>query len=143
MEETKKRPQLALGYQMKFPTGDVNRGLGSGTLDNALWLSGAKSFGRWVSFANIGYNFLGGGSGRNNLFLGTGLTYQLTEKLIVGAQVYGNSSSASGARDELAWGAGLTYNFAPDRTFLLSLGRSEHGFSDLNVYAGFSFTFGK
>lgn len=142
-EETKNRPQLSVAYQIKVPTADVNRGLGSGTVDNSIWFAGAKSYGRWVAFSNVGYNFLGGRDGENNLFAGFGLTYQLTDKLIVGAQVYGNTASAPGARGELAWGGGLTYNFAPDRSLLLALGRSEEGFSDLNVYAGLSFTFGK
>ncbi len=143
LEETRRRPQLAFGYQIKIPTADVNRGLSSGTVDNAAWLSEAKTFGRWVSFANVGYNFLGGHSGTNNLFWGTGLTYQLTEKLVVGGQVYGSSANAPGARSELAWGLGLTYNFAPDRSLLVSAGRSEHGFSDLNLYVGVAFTLGK
>ena len=142
-EETKKRPQIALGYQLKIPTADAGRGLGSGTLDNTILLTGAKSFGRWVAFSNVGYNFLGGRDGRNNVFLGAGVTYQLTETLVVGAQVYGNSASAPGAKDELAWGAGLRYNFAPDRSFKLMLGKSDRGYSDLNVYAGLAFTFGK
>ncbi len=142
-EETKRRPQLAIGYQIKIPTADVHRGLGSGAVDHCMWISAAKSYGRWSPFANIGYNFLGGHDGTNNMFCGCGITYQVTEKLIAGAQVYGNSANAPGVRDELAWGAGLTYNYMPDKSFLLSLGRSEHGYSDLNVYAGFSITFGK
>lgn len=142
-EETKRRPQLAIGYQIKVPTGDVKQGLGSGATDHSIWLSAGKSYGRWSPFANVGYNFLGGSDGMNNIFYGMGLTYQLTEKLTVGAQVYGNSAAAPGARTELAWGGGFTYNYAPDRSFMLSLGRSEHGYSDLNVFAGVSITFGK
>ncbi len=140
-EENKRKPQLALGYQIKVPTADVDRGLGSGTVDNSFWLTGAKSYGRWVAFTNVGYNFLGGRSGENNLFYGLGLTYQLTEKLVVGAQVYGNTAAAPGTKSELAWGVGMTYNWAPDRALLVGLGRSEQGFSDLNVYAGLQFTF--
>ena len=103
------------------------RGLGSGTLDNMLLLIGAKSFGRWLAFGNVGYTFLGGRNGRNNVALGAGLTYQLTEHLVVGAQIYGNSAAAPAANDEMAWSAGLNYNFAPDRSLKLGIGRSERG----------------
>jgi hypothetical protein len=142
LEETKSRPQLALGYGLKIPTASVRRGLGSGRTDHSLWISGAKSFGRAMLFTNVGYNFQGASDEKNNLFYGVGLEYQVTEQLLLGAQFYGNTSGAPGERGELAWGGGLTYNFAPNRSFLLQLGRSERGFSDLNVFAGFSFTFG-
>jgi hypothetical protein len=141
LEETKHTPQIAMSYQIKIPTADVHRGLGSGTVDNTLWLSTAKSFGRTSLFGNVGYNLLGGSSGKNNLLYGAGVTFQATETVVVGADVYGNSPNAPGANDELAWGVGLQWSFRPDKAFLLHLGRSERGFSDLNVYAGFAFTF--
>lgn len=140
-EETRHAPQIALGYQLKIPTADVQRGLGSGAADHTLWLCASKSYGRATLFGNAGYNFLGGSSGKNNLFYGAGITVQATGTLIVGADLYGNSAAAPGARDELAWGLGAQWNFAPDRSLLLHAGRSERGFSDLNIYAGVSFTF--
>lgn len=142
LDETKKRPQFLLGYQAKFPTADANRGLGTGQMDHILWLAAAKSFKRYYVFGNVGYNKLGNHVvGKDNLYYGVGLTYQVNEKWIVGGQFYGNAPSAAASRSELAWGLGVTYAFAPDKAFLLSLGRSERGYSDLNVYTGFCFNF--
>lgn len=141
-EETRHTPQFALGYQIKFPTADPNKGLGTGSTDHTLWLSSAKTWNRYQLFANVGHNFLGNGTlGTNNWFYGVGLTYQATETLIVGGQLYGNALNAPGGSEELAWGFGLTYNYSPNKALLLQIGRSERGNSDLNVYAGISLTF--
>ncbi|HLK55819.1 MAG TPA: hypothetical protein VKU00_04620 [Chthonomonadaceae bacterium] len=140
-EETKNCPQFALGYQMKIPTASASQGLGTGAMDHALWLSSAKSFKRLQAFGNVGYNFLGGSDGKNNLFYGVGLNYQTTDKLILGAQIYGNSANAPGNTDDLSWGIGAIYMYRPDQALLLQAGRSMKGYSDLNIYAGIGFTF--
>jgi len=143
VEETKRQPQLGFVYSLKLPTASRERGLGTGVVDHSCWLCAAKSFGCCSLFSNVGYNFLGGTAGKNNLFYGAGLSAQVTEKLIVGAQLYGNTSSAPGNRAELAYGVGLVYNFAPDRSFVMQLGRSAEGVSDLNLTVGISFTLGR
>lgn len=139
-EETRRRPQFAFGYTLKLPTADPRRGLGSGAADHSLFFTAAKSYKRWMTFANLGFVAPGSSLNKNNVFYGLGVTYQATERLILGAQVYGNSPAAPGARDELAWGVGATYNTSPDTALMLQVGRSEHGFSDLNITAGFGFT---
>lgn len=140
--ETKNIPSLLLGYQIKLPTADANKGLGTGRADHGLWLATAKSFGRSQAFANLGYNILGNQLfGKDNLFWGVGLMHQLTETLIIGGQFYGNTINAPGGSDEMAWGLALIYNFAPNRSLLLQLGRSERGNADLNVFAGVNFVF--
>jgi hypothetical protein len=139
--ETKTDPQWALGYQIKMPTANKSMGLGTGNFDHRLWLTFGKSFQRLKFFGNVGYNFLGDAKGTNNIYYGLATTFQATEHLIVGAQVYGNAPNARGKNDELAWGVGLRYNYAPDRALMLQVGRSERGFSDLNVYAGVSINF--
>ena len=140
-DETKSSPQFALGYQVKLPTASVSQGLGTGRTDHIVWLSSAKSFKRLQAFSNVGYNFLGHDGSKNNLFYGLGMSYQATETLIVGAQLFGNTANAQGGTDELAWGLGATYNYAPDQSFLFQIGRSMKGFSDLNLYAGLNFNF--
>jgi Putative MetA-pathway of phenol degradation len=143
LQETKHRPQFALDYTIKLPTASRSRGLGTGGADHALIFTGQKAFERFTLFGNIGYNILGDRSGRDNVLYGLVLTYQVTERLSAGAEVYGNTSAATGERAELAWGLGLTYNFAPDRALMLKAAHSVQGLSDLNVYAGVQFNFGK
>lgn len=143
LEEIKVRPQFALDYALKIPTASRSRGLGTGCVDQQLLFIGQKAFKRSTLFGNVGVNLVGDKGSRDSLLYGLAYTYQLTEYLSVGAEAYGNTSAASGQNAEFAWGLGLTYNFAPDRALLLKAGRSAQGFSDLNVYAGIQFNFGK
>ncbi|MGI4788176.1 MAG: transporter [Janthinobacterium lividum] len=141
-EETASRPQLAVSGQIKFPTASRSRGLGSGRYDYTPGLSLGKSFGKYAFCAGAGYNFVGDPDAKNNTYYGVCLTYQTTEKTTVGAQIYGNTAAASGQRDELAYGIGATCNYQPNQSLQVMVGRSMHGFSDLNVYAGLEFDFG-
>lgn len=141
LDESKTRPGIALGYKLKLPTADADRGLGSGVTDNFVWLTIGKSFGRYRLYGNVGYNTLGASGAKDNAYYGMVLNYKVTEKLNVGAEFYGNGAKANNAKDELAWSVGATYRYAPDHTFYLGVGKSEHGFSNLNVYAGVGFTF--
>ncbi len=132
---------MALGFKLKTPTADKVRGLGTGVNDESMWLTMGKSFNRFGVYGNVGYNALGAHGALDNAFYGIVTTYQLTEHLVVGAQFYGNGPKAVKTTDELAWGVGATYNYAPDHAVYLSLGKSERGYSNLNVCAGWSLTF--
>jgi hypothetical protein len=70
------------------------------------------------------------------------LTYQATEKLVVGVQGYGSGPTAQGDVWDLAYGVAATYDVVPDRTLMLAVGRSAHGLSDLDVVAGFQWVLG-
>ncbi len=142
LEETSKRPQVALTGLVKFPTASRQRGLGSGYYDYIPALCLAKSFGRYFACANAGYNILGDPGAISNTYYGLCVTYQATELLTIGGQLYGSGSASPGTSGELAYGLGLTYNYRPDQAFQLTIGRSARGLSDLNVYAGFQFDLG-
>lgn len=141
VQETKFVPSVAFGYKIKIPTANRLIGLGSGFTDNSVWLTAAKSFGRFRIYGNIGDNLLGAPKSKDNLFYGAVTTYKLTERLTVGAQVYGNAPKAAKTKDELAWGLGATYRYAPDHVFFASAGKSERGYSNLNVTAGIKVVF--
>ena len=140
-EETKSRPQVGLAYFLKLPTASPSLGLGSGVADHQVYTMAAKSFGPYMVMADAGYNFVGSNTGKSNCLCGCAVTRQVSPTLNLGAQLYGNSATAPGAPGEFAWGVGGTYNYAPDRTFLVGAGRSMRGFSDCNVYVGWMLTF--
>jgi hypothetical protein len=52
-------PVAELGVLWKIPTGDVDRGLGTGKSDVALELDLARNWGRFTPFATVGYRFVG------------------------------------------------------------------------------------
>jgi hypothetical protein len=139
--ETKILPQWSIAFQSKLPTADASRGLGTGDTDYKLNITVAKHFGRLKLAANAGQNFMGEATSRDNAFAGVLAEYQVTQKLAIGTQLYGNASPAHKARPELAWGMAAKYRYAPDHILLLSVGRSERGYSNLNVYAGLQVNF--
>jgi len=142
-EETKSRPQFAIDYAIKIPTAGRACGLGTGCVDQTFLFVWQKTLGRSAVFGNIGYSAPGDRGSRNNILWGLVLATQMSERLNVGVEFYGNTSDASGERSETAIGLGLTYAFAPNRALLLKAGRSLQSFSDLNIYAGIRFDLGK
>lgn len=141
-EETANRPQIAVTGQIKFPTASRSKGLGTGRFDYTPGFSLAKSFGHYALCAGAGYNFVGDPDAKCNAYYGICLTCQSTQTLVLGAQLYGNSSAAPGTPDELAYGIGLSRTLTPDETLQVMVGRSTQGLADLNVYVGLECVFG-
>lgn len=56
------RSRLSLHGQLKLPTGDPDRLMGSGGLDVAAWITASRSFGgRWLGAGQLGLAYLGPG----------------------------------------------------------------------------------
>ena len=142
VEETHRAPQAGVAYFLKVPTASAARGLGTGKVDHLLYLMSAKSFGKAYVFGQAGCSLLGAAGQKNNAVYGLAVTYQAAEKLILGAQIYGNTAPTEGGPGELAYGFGLTDNFAPNRALLVAVSHSTHGLYDCNLYAGVTWTLG-
>ena len=141
-EETRRAPQVGLAYFLKVPTASVSKGLGTGKADHLLYLMSAKSYGKAYVFGQAGYSLLGAVGQKNNAVYGLAATYQATEKLNIGAQIYGNTTPADGVPGELAYGVGLTDNYAANQALLIAVSHSTRGLSDLNLYVGVTWTLG-
>ena len=141
LNETKTSPQWSVAFQSKLPSADASRGLGTGDADYKFTVTVAKNYGRLKLAANAGQNFMGDAKSRDYAFAGVLGQYQLTQKLNVGLQLYGNASPAHKKPDELAFGVGMKYRYAPDHILLFSVGRSERGYSNLSCYAGLQLNF--
>lgn len=135
-DETKNKPQVALDYAIKIPTAKPSLGLGTGKVDHSGMIIAEKNIGRYDVFGNVGYNLLGSHDEEDNLFWGVATAYQLSEQFLVGPEVYGNTASAPGEHQEIAYGFAVQDTYEPDRTLMFAIGRSTEGFSDLNIYAG-------
>lgn len=79
-------PTVALTVRVKFPTADASRGLGTGEFDEKFGVQLSKNLSaRWVSFADVGYTFVGSPPGvelRNQWNYDVGLGYALTPDLL-------------------------------------------------------------
>lgn len=80
-------PVTELGVAWKIPTGDADRGLGTGEHDVYVELDVSKNFGRVTPFATLGYRFIGdpgGGQLEDAWFSSLGIAASLAPRLQAG-----------------------------------------------------------
>lgn len=136
INETKNDPQVGIAYQIKLPTADKPHKLGTGNVDNKFWLTAQKSMKRWKTWGYLGYNFQSGTSGVNYPFYGWAINNQVTETIIIGAEIVGNQHTVPKKNGEFIWSVCGRWNYVPDRSLLVKFGRSEKGTSDMSLYLG-------
>ncbi len=90
-------PAVAWLFYFKFPTGNVNRGLGSGNPDFGFATALEKSYNRWHGYLNLGYFVNGGQKFLQNYVNDFYFTYVLGAEFSVShpvsilAQIYGGT----------------------------------------------------
>lgn len=132
-EEGRRTPALALAYQVTLIT--LDQGFGRGHSIHTLYLTGSKSLGKGLLWANAGGNVVSK-SGAGWLY-GVACDYPLGRRWRIGAQWYGNSAlTGNGVPEEHAWGVGATCVLNDYWTLLLQVGRSMKGNGGLITFAG-------
>ncbi len=153
LEETGGRPGIAGSLELKLPTGDEARGLGSGEFDYDLRLRAQKTWGCFTAIGNVGYTFLtdpefgGLEQARDNVWLlALGQEYQLAKGTKLLSEIYFVSREEPGEPNRLAGNVGLKQKLRHGLTFHAALGKSirdgNRGGPDLRVYAGVKWEFG-
>jgi hypothetical protein len=98
MSESKSLPAISVSAEIKLPTAKDSL-IGTGKTDFTPFLIASKTTGNFFTSVNISYTFLGRPPGVNvsNLFnYALGTIYQASEKSILFAEVYGNTSALGG-----------------------------------------------
>jgi len=152
-KETARRPGIAGSFELKLPTGDESRGLGSGEFDYDLRLRVQKTWGWFTGIGNAGYTFLtdpefsGVEQPRENVWLFTfGQEYQIAKRTRLLSEIYFVSREEPGAPNRLAANIGFKQKLWDNFTVHAAIGKSvreaNRGGPDLRVYAGFKWEFG-
>jgi hypothetical protein len=81
-------PQLAVYPVLIAPSGNTERGLGSGAIHAFLPLWVQKDFGKWTTYGGGGYGINPGLGNRNYWFFGWQLQRQVTDHLALGAEIF-------------------------------------------------------
>ena len=81
-------PSFLLKTIVKLPTGDEDKGLGSGETDTTLLMVASKTVGHATLHGNIGYTFIGGGSNDDNIIYGIALEYSVIPKLALVGEAF-------------------------------------------------------
>ena len=98
MKETKSFPAISLSAEIKLPTAKDTL-IGTGKTDFTPFLIASKTTGKFFTSINFSYTFLGKPPGvvANNLFnYALGTIFEASEKSIIFAEVYGNTSALGG-----------------------------------------------
>lgn len=134
---------LSASLEVKLPTGNHTRGLGSGATDVDLRARGGWGISREVVYFNLGYTWVGedGKERRENTWFYSGVwDHPLRPMLRMLTEIYGKTSPDPGGPTRLAATIGVKWLLWPQQQFHFSLGRSlrEHaeGGPALRLYVG-------
>ena len=152
LKETERRPGIAGSFELKLPTGDESRGLGTGEFDYDLRLRAQKMWGWFTAIGNAGYTFVtdpefGGAkiSTENVWLLTLGQEYQIARRTKLLSELYFVSREEPGAPNRLAANIGFKHKLRDNLTVHAAAGKSvreaNRGGPDLRVYAGLKWEF--
>ena len=128
--------QLGTYPQLLLPTGDHARGLGEGRVAFVLPLLAQKSWDQWTVYGNVGYWWRGAHETRSYFYAGAVLERELTERLTLGGELFGNSPSERGGNSEFAFNVGGICKLSDHLNLLFSAGRDIVGDTHAMVYVG-------
>jgi hypothetical protein len=140
--ETDFMPQIGVFPLVELPTGDSERGLGSGHTQVFLpvWLQ--KSSGPWMTYCGGGYWINPGAGNRNWWFTGCLIQRQLRPGLAVGAEVFHETAQAVDGRSDTEMNIGVIWDLSESRHLLASFGPRLQGGRGYQAYLAFQLTRG-
>jgi hypothetical protein len=140
--ETNYLPQIGIYPAIELPTGDTDRGLGSGRswYKLPIWLQ--KSWGEWTVDGGGGYALNDSPGTRNYGFGGLLVQREFGEHLSLGGEVFAQEASTVDERGFTLFNLGGTYNFTSDFSLLFSIGHSFTGQRNAVAYLGLYWTWG-
>ena len=141
-EETDHFPQIGVFPLIELPTGNRERGLGSGHAQVFLPLWLQKSFGPWTTYGGSGYWINPGKDNRNWWFTGWLLQREITSELTLGTEIFHETPSEKEGDSDTKLNFGGIYNFSDMYHLLFSAGHTVQGPSATQAYLAFQITFG-
>ena len=153
LKETDRRPGLAGSFELKLPTGDESRGLGSGDFDYDLRLRTQNTCGWFTAIGNVGYTIVSdpeyGGvttSTENVWLLTFGQEYQVAKRTKLLSEIYFVSREEPGEPNRLAANIGFKHKLLDNLSVHAAVGKSireaNRGGPDVRVYVGLKYEFG-
>src|SRR5206468_5875190 len=110
IQETEHFPQVGIFPLLEIPTGSESAGLGSGHVQAFLpvWLQ--KSWGegdrKWTAYGGGGYDINPGTGNRNWTFLGLVLQRQITDRVLLGGEIYHRTATTIDSQADTAFNLG-------------------------------------
>ena len=134
---------LSVSLEVRLPTGDEEKGLGSGATNVDLRTRWGWRIAREIIYFNVGYTWVGddGDTRRDNPWFYAGVwDHPIGERMRILTEVYGRTSVAPDGPSTLAATVGTKWRLPHNQQLQASVGRSLRenrvGGPDLRVYAG-------
>ncbi len=139
-------PEIGIFPFVELPTGDVSRGLGIGKTwyRFPVWLQ--KSWGPWTTYGGGGEVIAEAPGFKNYTFAGWLLQKQITDKFILGGELYGHGSEgalATSTEGSVMFDSGAFYCITPEFQLLFSGGQAVAGQPETYSYFAFYWTWGQ
>jgi hypothetical protein len=134
-------PQVSVYPNIELPTGNHRLGLGSGETQLFLPLWAQKSVGAWTTYGGGGYWINPGVGNRNYVFVGWELQCQISDALMLGAELYHDTASVVGGESQTGFNLGGTLALTAIVRLLFSGGHTVAGEAISTFYAGVQLTF--
>ena len=131
--------QLGVYPQLLLPTGDHAHGLGEGRSAFAFPVVAQQSWEKWTIYGNVGFWWQTASETRNYVYAGAVLEREITERLTLGLELFGNSPKERDGHSDLAFNIGGVLRFSDHVNLLLSAGRDIVGDTHAMAYIGLQF----
>jgi hypothetical protein len=141
IQETESCPQVGTFPIFLLPTGNEERGLGSGETQVFLPLWLQKSWGPWKTYGGGGYWINPGTGNKNYWFFGWEVQRDLSQYLTLGGEIFHQTPSEVGGDSNTGFNVGAIINFSELHHLLLSAGRDFSSPNDASYYIGYQLTF--
>ena len=128
--------QLGTYPQLLVPTGDHSRDLGQGRPALLLPIVAQKSWGKWTLYGNIGYWWQTAADARDYFYAGAVLEREISARLTLGAELFGDSPKERAANSDFAFNVGGTWKLSDHLNLLFSAGRDIVGDTHAMAYIG-------
>ena len=115
---------MSMAPNVTFPTADKSRGLGDGLWRFRIPFQCGKTFGKLYTYVEAGYQIVFDQQTSDLFLYGYALQYQLTDKLMIGAEVAGNVPYDDSANYTMLANIGASYAFNKHWQLQASLGRT-------------------
>ena len=142
VQETEYFPQMAVFPLIEFPTGDSDKGLGSGRTQYFLpiWLQ--KSWGPWSSYGGGGYWINPGIDNKNYWYFGWQAQRALAKWFSLGAELFYTTPTTRDGDHVLGYNIGGIVNLTEKHHVIFSAGTDIHGQNLSRYYAAYQLTWG-
>jgi hypothetical protein len=127
---------------VELPTGDSDKGLGTGhtAFFTPLWLQ--KSWGPWTTYGGGGYWRNPGAGNKDYWFFGWELQREISKTLVLGAELFNNAKTLENGTSRTGLNIGAIVNLSDGHNLLLSAGRDLHGDNRFSSFLAYQYTFG-